>query len=154
MIITEIDQIRIPVCMTVLSQKRCIRSHADHIGITLYIAKIKSLSQSSLHITPFCRSGSSILTKVYLRGMAVITVIIVLIMHKPSCTFIIMLIHHINDILMILCKLPPFLVVRRTFMEWSYSSAHFYFRVFLFDSLTNHHIALLAHGWAKFLIPN
>ena len=99
--------------MTFLGQQRCIAGHLNDIAIALDVAKIERLSQCRL----MSASARSILTHIDFRSLSVVMIIVVLMVDEPCGRFIVMLIDHVEEVLVLIGKLPAFDIVSRWEVE-------------------------------------
>ena len=107
-IIIKVNHIRAPVAISILGKQRCIGCHLDHIAIALHIAEVDSLCQG---IVERILATGGILAEIYLRLLAVVTIVIVLMIDKPARLLIVMLIDSINESLVLLGYLPTLHIV-------------------------------------------
>ena len=124
-----------------LAQQRGITRHNHHVGILLNVAKVHGLNQCRLHGS---RSRCPF-TKIHLRSLRVVAVIIVLIVQEPSRRLIVVLVHHVNIPTVLLGEAPSLDIVCRRVMEGSNGSAYYDVGVFLLYGLAYHEAPLLEY---------
>ena len=107
-IIIKVNHVRLPVAVSVLTQERSIGGHFYHIAVALHIAEVDSLCQG---IVERILATGGILAEIYLRLLAVVTIVIVLMIDKPTWFFVIMLIYRIYILSVLLSNLPTFHII-------------------------------------------
>ena len=87
-LVVVVDHIRIPLGTVLAGEERCIRSHADHIGITLYMEQIEALGQCIDELLVL----SGILSQINLRFAVAGVAVILALVQEELVGFIVVLI--------------------------------------------------------------
>ena len=125
--------------VTVFSQKRCIACHAHHIGVALHVAEEECFGQRRLQRT----RSRSVFSDIHFRTLAVVMVVIVQVVHKPSCALVVVFVHHVDDVVVLFGKLPTLYVVGRRIVERPCRAAHDDVGILLLNGLAYHETTLL-----------
>ena len=127
--------------MLLVAEHRCIRSHLHHIAVALDTAQMQSLCQCAVDIAVSASGG--IFAEIDLRSLAVVVVIVVLIVDKPSHALVVVLVHEVDDVLMFECEEPTLDIVGRRSVERSCRAAYLYLGIFLAYGSAYHRESIL-----------
>ena len=138
--------------MLLVAEHWSIGSHLHNITIALHSAQMHSLYECAIYISMPTAGG--IFAEINLRSLAVVVVVVVLIVDKPSHALIVMLIHDVNDVLILECECPSLDIVGRWSVKRTGSAAYLYIGIFLSYRTANHLVSLLESGRYNILITN
>ena len=134
LLIIEIDEVRVPVGVVLISKERGIGSHADHIAILFYVHQIERLCESVAPLIAMCLLLSGVFSEIYL-GLAVARIAVVLTFLKEIVArLIVMLVdyRHIE----LFCELPGIVIIRISWVRaWTCCAYDSDFRMLLGDNL-------------------
>ena len=108
--VVEIDEVRIPLCVSLFGEERRVGRHGDDVTVALDGCQVEGLGQCRFDVIGPSRQVCGIFAQVDFRFLPVIAVVKVLVMYKPSGRVVVMLIHdgHFQSV----GQRPSFFVVR------------------------------------------